>query len=369
MATILPEGYTDGGYTDDQGNFHNGVYDEHGTWHHGWYDDSYQWHDGNKPAAAPASQSRALPASNEPAGGGEADPLTKKSKHTRKRPARIRYAVIVFAIASVVCNLIALFTTSWWHLDVAFPGLGSSQTNLGIFRSCSGDGRCSWNTWSGTDWGTCRVEAAAEKGHFLAIALGALIAAALAIASSWLSLPARAAPAVLRIKFMFVCTAVLCIACGVFYWSMTYWWFCHLEYCDWLLSTHTAFTTCNTQFGRSYGLFVASAVLSFVAFLFAVIAYCLRPKKREGLKAPKLASPATAAATDGDAAGEVAAASPGGDWEWDPNTEMWWSDAENLFYHADTGHYYDPNSGWWCDENGEWYDPEAYGEHGAAAAE
>jgi hypothetical protein len=47
---------------------------------------------------------------------------------------------------------------------------------------------------------------------------------------------------------------------------------------------------------------------------------------------------------------------PEGDWEWDPASNMYWSESQYLFLNPQNSHFYDPNSSMWYNaETEEWY--------------
>lgn len=49
----------------------------------------------------------------------------------------------------------------------------------------------------------------------------------------------------------------------------------------------------------------------------------------------------------------------GEDWEWDPNSQMYWSEARYMFFRTTDGWFYEPNSQQWYDPNTQQWIPDA----------
>jgi len=223
----------------------------------------------------------------------------------------------------------------------------------------------------------------------IGVALLTVLTAALARAVS------QPCMSVSAIVFSFLAFGGAAATLGVFMWHKERWEFCDKSFCDWYAAELQAQggavdNSCEASYGYSAGLVAIGIGACLVAFVFAVLRFVFRewnihdddaqpnttaiaadddlsPKHRP--RAQQQQPPHAEEETRNEPfAGSASGAPPGldippppddGDWAYDAESGMYWSEHEFLFLEPYTQHSYDPNSDMWYDPDAEeWYEGE-----------
>lgn len=273
------------------------------------------------------------------------------------------------------------YLAQWYTISYTVAG-ESHSANAGLFQTCSdsicttlldktfGDISCSnGSTVKGSD----------VKTRYIVILALCIAGGAFMLLTTFFS-PCGITPInVLRLVLSVLATGALVASALLFYLMQEQYIYCGKSYCtyygDLIAASSAGGTTtsweCKSAFGTAFWLTVTSCFLAGMSFIIQIIRLCSGGGDKKA-DAPVAASnepakPADAAAAPAAAATEPAATAqppaerdlPEGDWVYDENSGLYWSEENYLFLHRGSGHFYDPNTNQWYDpDNEKWYAPD-----------
>jgi hypothetical protein len=275
-------------------------------------------------------------------------------------------ASAVFLLAACALALSAAFTGDWYRIRVDYgtgaTGISHAVLRYGLLERCLmvdgrsqgcfkeydpiyADGYCSRSGRQIND----RVRAV--LGLMITSAIVALIgtiASAIAFrqnSSRWFS----------RISLLCSGLAASTAVAGaiLFYVSIEHWYFCDKSYCDYRARVGTTDACANSLSGSFY-VGISAVVCAVLAFVCQLIAIVRALKNGVSPTEPELRE-----VTRDDhqnlqgAGGRVRPPPPPpGDWVYDADSGLYWSDQQHVYLDVVTSRCYDPKSGQWHDPVG-----------------
>ena len=259
----------------------------------------------------------------------------------------------VFIFIGVLFTLIGCFTDAWYEIEFSF-GATTATTQAGLFRSCTETGGtkvCQKSVW--TDQAGCpdrtgkkmkmRMDATAAL-----LIIGCIVAfcavAAVVMAACTHNAKARrvGVPLLLMTLLLFLAGMLLYV------YSMSGWYFCGDGPCDVL----GAGATCSYRY--SFGLVCAGIGCIFVALILFCVLVKLSKPPEHGAYRNESSSPTSGGKSQ-------AYPVPSG-YVYDPDSAMYWSDAEDMYWDPGSDHYYHSGSEMWYDPHAAaWYTVDASG--------
>lgn len=320
----------------------------------------------------------------------------------------VNVIALVFGILTAAAVAAGLATPNLQTGTWVPPSSPAQSLTYGVFKSCV-NGVCTDNPFfSGTDIkvGNCVVNAQERIAHEFSMLMLLIIGGLLALLTGGFSIIAGRTMGIVRIPVSVMC--LLCIAGGTVltYFTIESFLYCKKNACA--AAADAGYTNCSFNFDYSFWLLVGACGGAVLLFFLTLINFGLsrdetappssseptaepvpakETAKREqapsGVAQPeqnKAAAermptatapepsndasraadpPRNSAPTDQAGAAKAAPELPAGDWVYDAESGLYWSEEAYLFLHLDSGQFFDPNTGMWYDAaTEEWYAPE-----------
>jgi hypothetical protein len=295
----------------------------------------------------------------------------------------LHLAVVIFHLVAigVICGAVA--TTNWYVVTD-----GANVVRQGLFQQCVEKPQalpCTTISF-GISSSVCNrtsSEVKAINTVSRALSFSGLALSVICCIIAVIARPIAQAP----LSVALIVTAFLSLGCyaavlGVFVYHKERWEFCDRNFCSFLQAqTGRSVQGCQASFGYSTALVAIAVGAAVLGFLFALFRFIFREWNIQEDTQTNIASedispknrPRSATLNEGtynEVSGEREPFPPAldippppeGDWVFDEECGMYWSEQEFLFMDPYTQHSYDPNSDMWYDPDAEeWYQGEEIG--------
>lgn len=280
----------------------------------------------------------------------------------------------IFRVIGAVLLIVASATawagafTNYWY-DVTYSG---QTTNTGLFKSCTDAGGCS--SISFNDNAQCDRSGSAMQTRVNAVAGLTIVSAIIALLGCILtavSIVFSSGTIALPLAVFFSVLTAACAGSGIALFVYTYenWYFCDGNFC----SEFNTLQNCSTKFDYSFFLVAATTGLGILALIALLIAFCMAKDDAPAGEGAQANEPHEMTSDNYQQrdhqqqqqqqqqdyhyqANNTIPEPPEGDWEFDPGSGLYWSDAEYLYLDTVNNQYFDPKSGQWYDPGTQrWY--------------